>query len=198
MPKVWRKALEQGLEKKDVELLNVISEEAEFSDEDIEKFAEKLDVSEKEVKKRIKNLEDKDILLKERISIVDPMKLWDGYYLVFIKVHLVPPIISEKVDFPTGWDVGRYIERFREKEKDLGVTIVRQAYCLQGTEYDLGLIVSAPSQEDFARFSDKLCEEGWIEKIMSYIPVEFGDEWIFDPVEVPSVEMFEERVEKVK
>ena len=198
MAKIWRKAFEQNLDEKDVELLNILSSEKKFSDAEIQSFAKKLKISEREVKSRIKTLKEKKILLKERVSVIDPMKVWDGYYVVLIKSHLIPPIISEAIEFPTGWRIENYLERLRKREQEMGVRIIRQAYCLQGTEWDILLIVSALSQSDFAEFMDELVKEGWIEKVWSFIPVELGNNWIFDPIAVPPVRIFQERVKKLK
>jgi len=198
MAKIWRKAIEQELDEKDVELLNILAEERRFTSDEIKEFSEKLKISTQEVKKRIEVLRKKKILLEEKVSVIDPMKIWDGYYIVLVKAHLTPPIISEHVEFPTGWRVERYLERFKSREKEMGIEIIRQAYCLQGTEWDILLVVSALSQSDFVEFFDKLAREGWIDKAWSYIPVEFGENWIFDPMAVPPVKVFRERVKRIE
>jgi len=198
MPKIWRKAIENELDEKDVELLNILAEERKFTEGEIKDFAKKLTISPLEVNKRIEALKKKKILLEDKVSVIDPMKIWDGYYIVLVKAHLVPPIISEHVKFPTGWRIENYLERLKKREKEMGIKIIRQAYCLQGTEYDILLIVSALSQTDYAEFMNELTKEGWIERVWSYIPVEFGNNWIFDPMEVPSVEVFRERAKRFK
>lgn len=198
MPKIWRKAIENELDEKDVELLNILAEERKFTGEEIKDFSKRLKISSREIEKRIKVLKRKKILLEDKVSVIDPMKIWDGYYIVLVKAHLIPPIISEHVEFPTGWRVERYLERFKKREKEMGIEIIRQAYCLQGTEWDILLVVSALSQSDFVEFFDKLAKEGWIDKAWSYTPVEFGENWIFDPMAVPPVKVFRERVKKIE
>jgi len=196
MPKIWRKAIENELDEKDVELLNILAKERKFTEDEIKDFSQKLKIPAPEVKKRIEVLRKKKILLEDKVSMIDPMKIWDGYYIVLVKSHLVPPIISEAIEFPTGWRIENYLERFQKREKEMGIRIIRQAYCLQGTEWDILLVVSALSQTDFAEFMDALTKEGWIEKVWSFIPVEFGNNWIFDPIAVPPVKIFKERVSK--
>jgi len=198
MAKIWRKAIEQDLDEKDVELLNILAAERKFEEEEIKNFAKKLKISTQEVKKRIEILKKKKILLEEKVSVIDPMKIWDGYYIVLIKASIVPPIISEHVEFPTGWRIETYLERLKRIEKEMGIEILRQAYCMQGTEWDILLIVSALSQSDYVEFMDELAKEGWIAKGWSMIPVELGENWIFDPIAVPPLKIFKERVEKVK
>jgi len=198
MPKIWRKAIEQELDEKDVELLNILATERKFEDGEIKEFAKKLRISAQEVKKRIEVLRRKKILLEDKVSMIDPMKIWDGYYIVLIKASIVPPIISEQVKFPTGWRIENYLERLKRREKEMGIEILRQAYCMQGTEWDILLIVSALSQSDYVEFMDELAKEGWMAKGWSMSPVELGDNWIFDPIAVPPLKIFRERVQKIK
>jgi len=198
MAKIWRKAIEQELDEKDVELLNILATERKFEDGEIKEFAKKLRISAQEVKKRIEVLRRKKILLEDKVSMIDPMKIWDGYYIVLIKASIVPPIISEQVKFPTGWRIENYLERLKRREKEMGIEILRQAYCMQGTEWDILLIVSALSQSDYVEFMDELAKEGWMAKGWSMSPVELGDNWIFDPIAVPPLKIFRERVQKIK
>jgi len=90
MPKIWRKAIEQELDEKDVELLNILAEERKFEEKEIKDFAKKLKISIQEVKKKIETLKKKKIMLKDKVSVIDPMRIWDGYYIVLIKASLVP------------------------------------------------------------------------------------------------------------
>ena len=198
MPKIWRKAIEQELDEKDVELLNVLAEERKFTEDEIKTFAKKLKLSPKEIEKRLKVLRDKKILLKDKVSIVDQIKVWDGYYIVLVKATISPPIIGPGLEFPTGWRVEKYIERIKEVEKRMKVNLIRHAYCLQGTEWDILLIVSAQSQREYVAFMDEIAKEGWMSKGWSMTPVELGEQWIFDPIAVPTVKDFKERVLNVK
>ncbi len=198
MSKIWRKAIENELDEKDVELLNILASERKFTKEEINEFSKELKVSKEEVKKRIKNLKDKKILVEEKVGVIDPMMVWDGYYIMLVKSSIIPPIISKDIDFPTGWRIETYLERLKKKEKEMGLKMIRQAYCLQGTEWDILLIISASSHDEFVEFFDGLAKEGWIAKAWSLIPVELGKNWIFDPIEVPPVKLFKERVKKIK
>lgn len=198
MAKIWRKAIENEIDEKDVVLLNILAKERKFTEDEIKEFAKKLKISEKEVKKRIEILRKKKILLKDKVSVIDPMRVWDAYYIVLIKASIVPPIISEYVKFPTGWRIESYLERLRRMEKKMGIRILRQAYCMQGTEWDILLIVSALSQSDYVEFMGEIAKEGWMAKGWSFIPVELGGNWIFDPIAVPPLKIFKERVQKIK
>ncbi len=198
MSKIWRKAIENELDEKDIELLNILASERKFTKEEINGFSKELKVSKEEVKKRIKSLKDKKILVEEKVGVIDPMMVWDGYYIMLVKSSIIPPVISKDIEFPTGWRIETYLERLKGKEKEMGVKMIRQAYCLQGTEWDILLIISASSQDEFVEFFDGLAKEGWITKAWSLIPVELGKNWIFDPIEVPPVKLFKERVKKIK
>jgi len=198
MAKIWRKAIENELDEKDVELLNILAEERKFTQDEVEEFSKKLNISTQEVERRIEALKKKKILLEDKVSVIDPMRVWDGYYIVLIKASIVPPIISKEIKFPTGWRIENYLERLKRREKEMGIEILRQAYCMQGTEWDILLIVSALSQSDYVEFMDELAKEGWIAKGWSMAPVELGDNWIFDPIAVPPLKVFKERVEKIK
>jgi len=54
MTKIWRKAIEQELDEKDVELLNILADERKFTEDEIKDFSKKLKISKEEEKKRIK------------------------------------------------------------------------------------------------------------------------------------------------
>ena len=196
--KVWKKAIEKELDQKDIELLNILAYERKFTGEEIEEFSKKMKITKDEVLKRIKELEKKGIILKEKISLVDPIRIWDNYYIVFIKCCIAPPIVGPEIKFPTGWRVETYLERLKDMEKKMNMNLIRHAYCLQGTEWDIMLIITAHSQEEYVAFMDEIAKQGWMSKGWSFSPVELGNHWIFDPVAVPSVKDFEERVKNIK
>lgn len=198
MPKIWRKAIEEELDEKDVQLLNVLAGERKFEEGEMKEFAQELKIPVQEIKKRLRTLRDKKILLKDKVSVVDQIKIWDAYYIVLIKATISPPIIGPGFEFPTGWRVEKYIEKLKEVEKRMKLNLMRHAYCLQGTEWDILLIVSAKSQKEYVAFMDEVAKEGWMAKGWSMIPVELGEQWIFDPVAVPPVKDFKERVANIK
>lgn len=197
MPKIWRKAIEQELDEKDVELLNILAAERKFEEDEIKYFAKKLKISTQKIKKRIEILKKKKIILQDNVSIIDPLKIWDSYYIMLVKASVVPPIISKDIEFPTGWRIETYLQRLKRREKEMGIKMIRQAYCLQGTEWDILLILSVPSQDEFVEYFDGLAKEGWMVKGWSFTPIELGENWIFDPIEVPSMKLFNERIKKI-
>ena len=194
---IYKKLVEAGVDKKDVEILSELAEEKKFSEKDYEEIAAKIGLNAGEVKKRIETLKTKKILLKDRVSILDQLKIWDGYYIVLVKAAIQPPVIGMETKFPTGWMVQNYTTELKKVEKEMGVDMIRHAYNLQGTEWDLLLIVSSASQKQYVNFMGKLAKQGWMIKGWSMTPVEFGNEWIFDPISAPNPAKITESKENV-
>jgi len=186
MKSIYRKLSEANVDKKDIEILSELARERKFTTQEYKDIASKVGLSINDVKKRIKALSDKKILLKDRVSILDQVRIWDGYYIVLFKAAIQPPVIGLQTKFPTGWALKNYLDGLRIAEKEMNINIIRHAYVLQGTEWDILLIVSAKSQREFVEFSDKLARQGWISKGWSMIPVELGDKWVFDPISSPN------------
>ncbi len=120
--KIWRKALELGLDEKDARLLYVLSRERKFTESEIQAFSEELRLPVADVKKRLQNLNKKGIVLKDRVSVIDQIKIWDGYYIVLIKAAIVPPVVGMETKFPTGWKIDDYLEGLKKVEKSWGLT----------------------------------------------------------------------------
>jgi DNA-binding Lrp family transcriptional regulator len=183
--KVWRKALELGLDEKDARLLYALSRERKFGDDDIRAIAKDSGLIFSEVKERLEKLRAKKILLKDQVSILDQIRIWDGYYIALIKAAIKPPVIGMETKFPSGWALEDYLEGLQKVEKKLGLNLIRHAYALQGTEWDILLMASATSQAEFAEFLSQVARQGWVTKTWSFIPIEYGEKWIFDPVASP-------------
>lgn len=197
MASLYRKLTEAGLDKKDIEIMSELSAEKDFSEEEYKQLAKKVGIDNSEAKLRIKKLRGKKILLKDRVSILDQVKIWDGYYIAFIKAAIQPPVIGMEMKFPTGWAVKSYLASLREIEKEMKADLIRHAYTMQGTEWDIMLIVSARSQKEYVEFMSKVAKQGWMAKGWSMTPVEYGEGWIFDPVSSPSPEQVSEEKETV-
>jgi DNA-binding Lrp family transcriptional regulator len=186
MKSIYRKLTEAGVDKKDVEILSELAKEKKFTEIEYKDLASKVGLSVDEVKKRLEELKSKKILLKDRVSILDQVRIWDGYYIVQIKAAIQPPVIGMATKFPTGWVINDYLDGLRIIEKEMGINMIRHAYSTQGTEWDLLLIVSAKSQKEYVEFFSRVAKQGWISKGWSIIPVELGDKWVFDPISSPN------------
>ena len=191
----WHRVVEEGLDEKDVKILVLLGNELAFHENDFKEIAKKCGLKVIDTKQRIKKLKDKRILLKDRISVIDPIKIWNHYFITRIKARLAPPVVGMKLKYPTGWtDI---IERIHTAQKQVGVNLLRSAFALVGTEYDMELIVTTNSINEYQKFLEILLEEGWIEKVWSVQPTELKEKWIFDPIAVPPYKDYKERFEEM-
>lgn len=197
MNSIYRKLTEAEVDKKDIEILSELAKEKKFSEKDYQEIAKKVKISPTEVKNRIDKLRQKKILLKDRVSILDQVRIWDGYYIVLIKAAIQPPVIGMETRFPTGWVIKDYLAGLKQVEKEMGIDLIRHAYILQGTEWDVMLIVSAKSQSEFTEFTSQVSKQGWISKVWSFTPVEWRSDWIFDPISSPKPEEIVEATKEV-
>ena len=193
---VWEKALEQDLDQKDVMLLYVLTRERKFSEADVKLVARRTGISVAETKRRLKALRRKKILLKDQVSVIDQIRIWDGYYIALIKAAIKPPVIGMETKFPTGWALKDYLEGLQRVEKKLKLNLIRHAYILQGTEWDILLIISATSQGEFVEFMNEIAKQGWVTKTWSFTPVGYGEKWIFDPISSPDPKKYKTRATK--
>ncbi len=186
MASIYRKLTEASVDKKDVEIMWELAKEKEFSEQEYEALAKKVGIDATEAKNRIKSLREKKILLKDRVSILDQVKVWDGYYIVLVKAAIQPPVIGMETKFPVGWVTKDYLTGLKEVEKEMNIDIIRHAYILQGNEWDIMLVVSTKSQNQLVDFFTRASKQGWISKAWSFTPVEWKEEWIFDPIAAPN------------
>ena len=197
MTSIYRKLTEAGVDKKDIEILDILASEKKFTEKDYQEIGKKAGISSAEAKKRINALREKKILLKDRVSILDQVKIWDGYYIVLVKAAIQPPVIGMATKFPTGWSINDYLGGLRQVEKEMGIDMIRHAYATQGTEWDILLIVSSKSQKEYVDFIGRVAKQGWISKVWSMTTVELGDKWIFDPISTPNPKKIIQSTEKI-
>jgi DNA-binding Lrp family transcriptional regulator len=191
--KTWTKAIDNNLDRKDVELLNLLVKEQEFSKEELSSLSQKLEISTEDLEKRIKKLREKKILLKNKSAIINTIKIWNNYLYVLIKAELKPPVVGLDIDYPTGWS--DMMKRLTKIQEDLKVNLIRTAHALHGIGgYDLLIIVSFNQSDEFISFFESLTREGWIGKAETFSPNEYQDLYIFDPVAVPEPEIYDKEV----
>lgn len=197
MKSIYRKLTEAGVDKKDIEILSELAKERKFTAQDYKDIALKVGLSADEVKKRIGGLSNKKLLLKDRVSILDQVRIWDGYYIVLVKAAIQPPVIGMETKFPTGWIIEDYLRGLGQVEKEMKVDMIRHAYNLQGTEWDILLILSSRSQKEYTDFMGRVAKQGWMSKGWSFTPVELGNKWIFDPISSPDPKKLIEATENI-
>ncbi|MEM3555611.1 MAG: Lrp/AsnC family transcriptional regulator [Candidatus Micrarchaeia archaeon] len=181
---IWKKVIREKLDEVDLRILKLLLAGRDLTDREVSDIAKKLRINKDEVKDRISILSKKGVILKTNSALIDPIKLWDEYLIVMVKANLSPPVIGVEINYPRGWT--EIIEKLKETERELGINIIRQAYALQGTEWDLLLIITTQDLNEYQEFGETLIKQGWIEKIWSIRPFELKGKWFFDPVEVPS------------
>ena len=156
----------------------------------------KIAMDEKGVQEKVERMR-KDGVIKKIAPIVDPLKVWNHIYFVFVKASLAPPIVGVEIQYPAGW--GELCDMLYELiEKDaLAKKIVRQMYALQGTEWDLLLMVTTDDMGDLRDLCEKITSSGFIEKVWSFEPVK-GANHYFNPIGIPSVSDIKEGIEYIK
>jgi len=195
--KVWRKALELGLDEKDARLLHVLSRKGNSATMISARLQRMRGLAFIEAKNRLAKLREKNILLKDRISVLDQIKIWDGYYIALIKAAIVPPVIGMGNKFPTGLEDRRLSGRIKEGRKRTKVEFNTPRLYPARYRMDILLIVSATSQDEFAEFLSKTAKQGWVAETWSFTPVEYGGKWVFDPVASPDPDNYKNEPAKM-
>lgn len=191
--KIWHKAIDNILDRKDIELLNLLVKERDFTDEEIKQFSKELKITEEEIKKRIVILKKKNIILKTNSSIINSIKIWDNYVYVLVKASLKPPVIGMDIEYPTGWsDMMKRIMKFQKEKK---VDMLRVVHGLHGIGgWDLFFILTYNNTNSLIELFEMLNKEGWITRAEAFYPQEYKELYIFDPIAVPSPQEFDKDV----
>jgi DNA-binding Lrp family transcriptional regulator len=169
----------------------------------IRDVAEELHIAEKTVSNRLDSMERNKLIVKKQAPIVDILQLYNFLFITYVKVHLsaaiaeaamrtnplagMPPVPSTPA--PPSWL--EVLEAIKETDKQLFSKIVRYAFVVMGTEWDLVLIISTQSIEEYTRFFSQLQHRGFIEKVLGQPIVSFAG-YHYDPIAVPdSTELVE-------
>lgn len=196
---IWFRALESDLDKVDLEILQRLTGGSPKLQEVLIDVASKeiskdLGLPTKAVKNRIAKIR-KAKVFEKIIAQIDPMKIWNYLFFVFMKADLTPPLIGVPLEYPSSWtDLVDYIKEMRVKS-DLARSMIRLAVPLQGTDWDILLLVSTNDRRDLLDLCNELVASKFVEKIWSFSPVEGGG-YIFDLVGIPAKDEFEKRFEK--
>jgi len=191
--RLWSKPFEYGLDEVDVKILNTLSTDFGFLNSDLAAISRKTGINKAELRMRIRMLKEKKIILKSRVSLIDILKIWDLYLLTFIKTKLETPVEGLKIKTPIGWT--GIMDALISARNKFKTNMIRQAFTLHGTEWDLLLVRTVNDQVDAEEFLEFIVEEGWVEAGWTIRPSE-GVEYIFDPVAAPSLNEYSEMVEK--
>jgi DNA-binding Lrp family transcriptional regulator len=146
-----------------------------------------LSLSSSDVEARVGRMERERILLRRRTALVNPIKLYDFVFLVFLKLHL--PSILERATVT--WDVAT--EEILKLNRAYGSPVKVLFTVLGWGEYDLAGLVYVDDLEVYHRFQNALLEKGFIERYDSKT-VHQGVAFHFDPVSVPDLDPSMERL----
>ena len=199
--KIPKRIIENEIEVKDVEILNKLTDAEffrEFEGEIARKLAVECVISVEEAEERIKVLKEKGIV-KGFSAQVDQLKIWDNKVFTFVKVSLSPPLLEESIAgrYPTSWvDIGELLRKFVE-EDDLAKKILREAYTLVGTEWDLLIITTTNDLSEWREMIERLIGMGFVSMAWSVLPME-GAPYIYRPISCPSSEEVKSALEEIK
>lgn len=199
--KIPKRIIENEIEVKDVEILNKLTDAEffrEFEEEIVRKLAVECVISVEEAETRFKTLKEKEIV-KGFSAQVDQLKIWDYKVFTFVKVSLSPPLLEEDIagKYPTSWvDIGNILREFVE-EDDLAKKILREAYTLVGTEWDLLLVTNTNDLSEWREMIERLIRKGFVSMAWSVLPME-GAPYIYRPISCPPVEEVKSALEEIK
>jgi DNA-binding Lrp family transcriptional regulator len=178
--KFWAKPIENRFDEIDIRILGMLAEDSGFSDEELETIAKKAEMTKKEVKERIKVLKKKNIILKERISLIDIFKIWDYCFITFIRTM----------------DKERLLADIKKTHGKLKLDIIRLASIISGYNWDLMLFTCTNKISEFEEFITPILKRHNATRVWNVRALESGG-WVFDPVAVPDAEEYNKRVKDI-
>jgi len=184
---VWGQALALGLDAKDAELLHFLASERKLSGEDLEALSQSLHMDPTEVCAALDNMRRKGLIIKERTSLLNTPRLYDDVYITWIKVKLDHTDGRLK-----GWE--HISQSFKELALKHRPQIVREAYTMFGTPWDIMIISMANSREDLTRFLDEVAALGWVDTSWTMWASMLPGTWFFNPISIPPLADFRESV----
>jgi DNA-binding Lrp family transcriptional regulator len=199
--RIMKRIMEKNLDTKDLEILNTLTQNKFFDklkDRIVEELAKDCAISKKEVNQRINKMRQK-LIIKGFSAIVDPVSIWDNLIFTFVKISLAPPLLEESLveKYPSTWvRLGEILEEFVEKD-EIASKILREAYALIGTEWDLLIITSTNDLSEHREMFERLSKKGFISMARSMFPIE-GAPYIYDPISVPSAEELKQTLTEMK
>lgn len=193
---LWYKAIDNKLDRKDVELINYLVQDRGLSEDEVQKISNALGISPQEIEQRITQLKQKKMILHTNRATVNPIKLWNNYVYVLIKAAIKPPVVGMDVDYPVGWS--DMMKRIMEFQSEHHADLIRVAHSLHGIGgYDLLLICTFNDMDLFVEMLEALNKEGWITKAETFRPNEYKDLYIYDPIGSPTPEEYDQKVTKI-
>lgn len=196
---IWYRPLELKLDEIDLNVINRLAESDREKDKLIvnalsKYVAKEIKISTEEAKSRIERMLNR-LVIQGFVPVVDPSKLWNYLYFIFIKADLSPPVVGVPIKYPKGWkDLMQAVMNAIDTEEVLRDSI-REAYALQGTEWDIMLSVAVNNREKLKKICELLVGMNFVERIWSFSPVEQAGH-VFRPIVIPSIREFSDNFAK--
>ncbi|MFX0202583.1 MAG: helix-turn-helix transcriptional regulator [Candidatus Hodarchaeota archaeon] len=194
------KILEKNMDVVDVAVLH-----RALKGESYKSISKALGIAERSVRNKLNRIEAKGVIDKgkQQVPSFDTISLWEYVFVTFVKLHLpaaVPPVTPQPplgpvtpTPIPPGW-LGA-IDELR-RNNPLYDKLVRSAFVLIGTEYDVILLITTQSKDEYAKFCSILQGKGIIEKIWGSMVVEWAG-YTWNPLAVPDPEEMESSMRHV-
>lgn len=170
-----------------------------------EVLGKELGVSKGTVINRVKTLEEKRVIVngKRQVPIIDPVKIYNNVMITLIKLHLAaayPPAAPYVPAYgpspvPPAWLT--VIDKLREASPDFE-RLVRFAFTLIGTEWDVALLITTQSMHEYTKFMNELqAKTGLIDKVWGFRVIETAA-YYFDPINIPDPQDIKEALKWTK
>ncbi len=176
----------------------------------IKQVSKELQIVEKTVSNRLDSMERNHLLVKRQAPIVDILQLYNYLFITYVKIHLsaaipeittgtrptpIPGATVRSTPPPPSWL--EMLTAIENTDKELFQKLVRYAFVVMGTEWDLVLIMSTQSIEEYTKFFSQLQSKGFIEKVEGHTVVTYAG-YHYDPIAVPDPEEVVEGLKHVQ
>jgi len=170
-------------------------------------IATEIGVAEKTVFNRLEDMQNNKIIQKRSVPAVDILQLYNFVFITYVKLKLsaaIPEVASDTskslshiapTPVPPAWEDS--LQAIKSTDKVLFSKIVRCAFVVTGTEWDLALLISTQSLDEYTNFFAQLQKRGFIEKISGQ-QISTCAGYTFDPISVPDYEEFSKGLEQTR
>lgn len=170
-------------------------------------ISEGLKIAEKTVANRLEAMEKNNIVVKRQCPIIDILRLYNYVFVAYVKLHLsaaIPEVATRAVPMtgasipytpsPPSWL--EVLNAMKSSDEGLFKKIVRYAFVTMGTEWDVMLVITTQSIDEYTRFFSQLQQKGFIERVWGHTIVSYAG-YHYDPISVPDLDEIEKGLESV-
>ena len=198
-----QRILSSGLDCEDLKILRGM-----LADKSYEDIATELGYpSKSRVLSKLKTLEEKGIIIKgkRRAPVIDVVKIYNNVMVTLIKLHLAATVpVAAATYLPTAPPTGTppaWLSVVDVLIKALSPEFrkfIRFAFPLIGTDWDIILVTTVQSMDEYARFMSELQgKTGLIDKVWGMRVIE-NARYYYDPISIPEIEEIEKALKWTK